>query len=72
MSLAPALKRELRRVGGRLPPARGLSQEQAAEKMGVCPKYLTRLEGGGVNVTIFECCEKLWRWSQVRRTGIIA
>ncbi|HYO71874.1 MAG TPA: helix-turn-helix transcriptional regulator [Archangium sp.] len=53
--LAPAIKRELRRVGGRLRELRlerGLTQEQAAEKMGVHPKYLTRLEGGGVNVTL--------------------
>jgi transcriptional regulator with XRE-family HTH domain len=30
----------------------GLTQEQAAEKMGLHPKYLTRLEGGGVNATL--------------------
>ncbi len=53
--MAPAIERELRRIGTRLRELRlehGLTQELAAEKMGVHPKYLTRLEGGGVNVTL--------------------
>lgn len=53
--LAPVIKRELKRLGMRLRALRqerGLTQEQAAEKMGLHPKYLTRLEGGGVNPTL--------------------
>ena len=57
--LAPVIKRELQRIGARLRALRqerGLTQEQVAEKMRVHPKYLTRLEGGGVNVTLAGSC----------------
>ncbi len=53
--LAPTIKRELRRLGKRLREARqarGLSQEQAAELMGLHPKYMPRLEGGSANPTV--------------------
>ncbi|WP_140860184.1 helix-turn-helix domain-containing protein [Myxococcus xanthus] len=32
--------------------ARGLTQEQAAEMMGLHPKYMPRLEGGSANPTV--------------------
>lgn len=54
-ALAPAIKRELRRLGRRLREsrhARGLTQEQAAELMGLHPKYMPRLEGGTANPTV--------------------
>ncbi|WP_240359880.1 helix-turn-helix domain-containing protein [Pyxidicoccus trucidator] len=53
--LAPAIKRELRLLGARLRElreARGLSQEDAAELMGLHPKYMPRLEGGTANPTV--------------------
>lgn len=53
--LAPVIKRELKRLGTRLRELRqerGLTQEQAAEAMGLHPKYLTRVEGGTANLTI--------------------
>lgn len=49
------VKRELKRLGKRLRDARhakGLSQEQAAELIGVHPKYMPRLESGGANPTV--------------------
>jgi DNA-binding XRE family transcriptional regulator len=53
--LAPIIKRELRRLGMRLRELRlavGLTQEQAAEMMGLHPKYMPRLEGGTANPTV--------------------
>jgi transcriptional regulator with XRE-family HTH domain len=53
--LAPIVERELKRLGRRLREARharGLSQEQAAEMMGLHPKYMPRLEGGTANPTV--------------------
>ena len=53
--LAPVVKRELKRLGKRLRDARqarGLTQEQAAEMMGLHPKYMPRLEGGTANPTV--------------------
>lgn len=53
--MAPAIKRELRLLGARLRElreARGLSQEDAAELMGLHPKYMPRLEGGTANPTV--------------------
>ena len=49
------VKRELKRLGKRLREARharGLSQEQAAELIGVHAKYMPRLESGGANPTV--------------------
>ncbi|WP_157823778.1 helix-turn-helix domain-containing protein [Melittangium boletus] len=54
-NLAPLVKRELKRLGSRLREARqasGLTQEQAAEMMGLHPKYMPRLEGGTANPTV--------------------
>jgi transcriptional regulator with XRE-family HTH domain len=53
--LAPIVKRELKRLGKRLREARqarGLTQEEAAEMMGLHPKYMPRLEGGTANPTV--------------------
>lgn len=53
--LAPAIKRELKRLGRRLRELRterGLSQEEAAEIMGIHPKSMPRLEGGSTNPTV--------------------
>lgn len=53
--LAPVIKRELRRLGLRLRALRqerGLTQEQAAEAMGIHPKSLPRIEGGRANLTV--------------------
>lgn len=49
------VERELKRLGKRLRDARharGLSQEQAAELIGVHAKYMPRLESGGANPTV--------------------
>jgi transcriptional regulator with XRE-family HTH domain len=53
--LAPLIKRELRRLGNRLRELReerGLTQEQAAEMIGVHPKSMPRIEGGTANPTL--------------------
>ncbi len=53
--MAPAIKRELKRLGRRLRELRterGLSQEEAAEIMGIHPKSMPRLEGGSANPTV--------------------
>jgi len=53
--LAPVIKRELKRLGTRLRELReqrGLTQEQAAELMGVHPKSMPRIEGGTANPTV--------------------
>lgn len=53
--LETLVKRELKRLGKRLRDARhakGLSQEQAAELIGVHAKYMPRLESGGANPTV--------------------
>lgn len=53
--LAPVIKRELKRLGTRLRELReqrGLTQEQAAEIMGVHPKSMPRIEGGTANPTV--------------------
>lgn len=53
--MAPIIKRELRRLGRRLREARlarGLTQEQAAEMIGIHPKYMPKLEGGSANATV--------------------
>ncbi|NVI98288.1 helix-turn-helix transcriptional regulator [Myxococcus sp. AM009] len=47
--------RELRRLGERLRQLRlerGLTQEQAAEAIGVHPKHIIKMEQGGANVTV--------------------
>jgi DNA-binding XRE family transcriptional regulator len=52
---ARAIKRELRRIGQRLRELRlerGLTQEQAAEAIGVHPKHMIKMEQGGANFTI--------------------
>jgi transcriptional regulator with XRE-family HTH domain len=53
--LAPIIERELKRLGRRLRELReqrGLTQEQAAELMGVHPKSMPRIEGGTANPTV--------------------
>lgn len=53
--LAPAIKRTLGNLGARLRKlrvARGLSQEEAADLMGLHPKSLPRIEGGTANPTV--------------------
>lgn len=53
--LAPAIRRALKRLGSRLRDLRverGLSQEEAAEVMGIHPKSMPRLEGGTTNPTV--------------------
>ena len=52
---ARAIKRELRLVGQRLRELRlerGLTQEQAAEAIGVHPKHMIKMEQGGANFTM--------------------
>ncbi|WP_075335918.1 helix-turn-helix domain-containing protein [Archangium gephyra] len=52
---ARAIKRELRRIGQRLKELRlerGLTQEQAAEAIGVHPKHMIKMEQGSANFTI--------------------
>lgn len=52
---ARAIKRELRRIGGRLRQLRqerGLTQEQAAEAIGVHPKHMIKMEQGAANLTV--------------------
>ncbi|RKH29767.1 XRE family transcriptional regulator [Corallococcus sp. CA041A] len=52
---ARAIKRELRRLGERLRELRleqGLTQEQAAEAIGVHPKHIIKMEQGAANVTV--------------------
>ncbi|MBM7117659.1 helix-turn-helix domain-containing protein [Archangium primigenium] len=52
---ARAIKRELRRVGVRLRELRqerGLTQEQAAEAIGVHPKHVIKMEQGNANFTM--------------------
>ncbi|QDE94213.1 hypothetical protein BHS06_24565 [Myxococcus xanthus] len=49
------MKRELRRLGERLRQlrlGRGLTQEQAAEAIGVHPKHIIKMEQGAANVTV--------------------
>ncbi|WP_224240466.1 helix-turn-helix transcriptional regulator [Hyalangium gracile] len=53
--LAPAIRRALKRLGSRLRDLRverRLSQEEAAEAMGIHPKSMPRLEGGTTNPTV--------------------
>jgi DNA-binding XRE family transcriptional regulator len=53
--LAPTIKRELRRLGERLRELRlerKLTQEQAAEAIGVHPKHMIKMEGGSANPTV--------------------
>ncbi|WP_414639293.1 helix-turn-helix transcriptional regulator [Archangium sp.] len=48
-------KRELRRLGQRLRELRlerGLTQEQAAEAIGVHPKHMIKMEQGAANLTV--------------------
>ncbi|WP_409014956.1 helix-turn-helix transcriptional regulator [Archangium sp.] len=52
---ARAIKRELRRVGERLRELRlerGLTQEQAAEAIGLHPKHMIKMEQGNANLTL--------------------
>ncbi|MFL5346728.1 MAG: helix-turn-helix transcriptional regulator [Hyalangium sp.] len=52
---ARAIKRELRLLGKRLRQLRlerGLTQEQAAEAIGVHPKHMIKMEQGGANLTV--------------------
>ncbi|OJH33561.1 helix-turn-helix transcriptional regulator [Cystobacter ferrugineus] len=52
---ARAIKRELLLVGKRLRELRlerGLTQEQAAEAIGVHPKHVIKMEQGGANFTM--------------------
>lgn len=53
--MAPVIRRELKRLGKRLREIReerGLTQEEAAEIMGVHPKSMPRLEGGTTNPSV--------------------
>ena len=53
--LARAIEREKARLGRRLRQLReerGLTQEEAAEKMGVHTNHVSRIELGDVNVTL--------------------
>lgn len=53
--MAPVIRRELKRLGMRLRELRekqGLTQEQAAEAIGVHPKSMPRIEGGTANPTV--------------------
>ncbi|HVG62927.1 MAG TPA: helix-turn-helix transcriptional regulator [Hyalangium sp.] len=53
--LAPIIKRERKRLGQRLRALRlerGLTQEEAAEMIGIHPKYMPRVEAGRANVTV--------------------
>jgi transcriptional regulator with XRE-family HTH domain len=54
-NLTPIIKRERKRLGQRLRELRrerGLSQEQAAEMIGIHPKYMPRVEAGRANLTV--------------------
>ncbi|WP_224368463.1 helix-turn-helix domain-containing protein [Hyalangium versicolor] len=54
-NLAPIIKKERKRLGLRLRglrTARGLTQEQAAEMIGIHPKYMPRVEAGRANLTV--------------------
>ena len=54
-NLAPIIKRERKRLGQRLRELRrerGLTQEQAAEMIGIHPKYMPRVEAGRANLTV--------------------
>lgn len=53
--LGPLIKRERKRLGMRLRELRthrGLTQEQAAEMIGIHPKYMPRVEAGRANLTV--------------------
>jgi transcriptional regulator with XRE-family HTH domain len=53
--LKPIVDRERKRLGQRLRElrtARGLTQEQAAEMIGIHPKYMPRVEAGRANLTV--------------------
>lgn len=53
--LKPIIQRERRRLGLRLRElrlGRGLTQEQAAEMIGIHPKYMPRVEAGRANLTV--------------------
>lgn len=53
-TLERVITREQRQLGERLRRLRqkaGLTQEEAAERIGIHPKHLGRIEGGTVNVT---------------------
>jgi DNA-binding XRE family transcriptional regulator len=54
-NLAPIIKRERKRLGMRLRElrtAQGLTQEQAAEMIGIHAKYMPRVEAGRANLTV--------------------
>lgn len=54
-ALVEAIEAERRRLGERLRAVRnkaGFTQEEAAERAGVHPKHVVRIEGGSANVTI--------------------
>jgi DNA-binding XRE family transcriptional regulator len=54
-ALAPIIKRERKRLGHRLRELRlerGLTQEQAAEMIGIHAKYMPRVEAGRANLTV--------------------
>ena len=53
--LKPIVQRERKRLGLRLRElreARGLTQEQAAEMIGIHAKYMPRVEAGRANLTV--------------------
>ena len=53
-TLERTIQREQRKFGDRVRSLRedaGLTQERAAERIGIHPKHLGRIEGGTVNVT---------------------
>jgi DNA-binding XRE family transcriptional regulator len=53
--LKPIVQRERKRLGRRLRElrvARGLTQEQAAEMIGIHAKYMPRVETGRANLTV--------------------
>jgi DNA-binding XRE family transcriptional regulator len=53
--LALVIKRELKHLGMRLRALRqerGLTQEQAAESIGVHPKHMIKMEQGSANLTL--------------------
>jgi DNA-binding XRE family transcriptional regulator len=52
---ARAIPRELRRIGERLREIRrerGMTQEQAAEAIGIHPKHVLKMEQGAANLTV--------------------
>ena len=54
-AVARAIRREKKRLGAhllRLRTARGLTQEAAAEAVGIHAKHLGRIESGAVNVSL--------------------